>query len=293
MKLGRLPNDPSKRRLYLHHLPAVPPASVNFYSSIAGGGMLGNDQYGDCVFAANGHMVEQQTAVGSGSEVAVSTADVLAEYSRVTGFNPNDPSTDNGAQVQDGLNDLRKNGVAGFKIAAFAQINVSDMTTVKNAIAEFGSVDIGINLPNSAMDQFNAGQPWDVVANDGGIDGGHCVLVCGYDSAYLYLYTWGQLQRMTYAFWNAYVEEAWAPISWAWVNSKTGKDPEGLDLYGLGQAFTQLTGQPNPFPAPVPPPPPPPPAPTPPPTPVPPAPTPTPAPQPSWWAQLWSWIMSC
>jgi hypothetical protein len=258
---GRLPNDPAKPRLRMT-LTATPPASVNYYSSIGGGGMLGNDQYGDCVFAANGHLVEQQSKVGSGKEIPVMTAQALAEYSKVTGFNPNDPSTDQGAMVQDGLNDLRKNGLAGFKIAAFAELKVTDMTSVKNAIAEFGAVDIGFNFPAIAMTQFNEGKPWDVVKNDGGNDGGHCVLVCGYDDTYLYCYTWNAVQKMTYAFWDKYVEEAWAPVSQAWVNASTGLDPEGVSLATLGEEFSALTDQPNPFPVA--------PAPTPAPTPTPP-----------------------
>src|SRR6185437_645652 len=97
-KFGLKPNDPARERLHLgpEHLKATPPASVDFYNAIGGGGMLGNDQYGDCVFAANGHTVEQQTALGQGKEVTVTTAQALAEYSKVTGFNPNDPNTDNG-----------------------------------------------------------------------------------------------------------------------------------------------------------------------------------------------------
>jgi hypothetical protein len=286
-KFGRVPNDPSKPRLFLgpQHLKATPPDAVNFYSSIGGGGMLGNDQYGDCVFAANGHIVEQQTALGQGKEVPVTTQQALAEYSKVTGFDPNDPSTDNGAMVQDGLNDLRKSGLAGHKIAAFAEISVSDMNTVKNAVAEFGVVDIGFNVPASAMNQFNAGQPWDVVSHDGGIEGGHCVIVCGYDSKYLYVYTWNAVQKMTYAFWNKYVEEAWAPISQDWVNASTGLDPDKVDMSDLGAQFVALfPGQPNPFPNPSPVPPTPPPNPTPPPGPVP------PTPKPSWWDEFIQWL---
>jgi hypothetical protein len=247
--------------------------------------MLGNDQYGDCVFAANGHTVEQQTALGQGKEVAVTTAQVLAEYSKVTGFNPADPNTDNGAEVQQGLSDLRTAGLAGHKITVFAEINVADMNTVKNAVAEFGVVDIGFDVPFSAMDQFNAGQPWDVVANDGGIDGGHCVIICGYDAKYVYVYTWNAVQKMTYAFWNKYVTEAWALVDQEWVNNSTGLDPEKVNLYTLGQEFAALTGQPNPFPNPVPVPPNPP---TPPNPPVPPA----PPVKPTWWDEFIAWVNS-
>lgn len=285
-KFGRKPNDPSRPRLRLgpEVLKVTPPASVNFYSSIGGGGMLGNDVYGDCVFAANGHIVEQQTALGQAKEVTVTTAQVLAEYSKVTGFDPNDPSTDNGAEVQQGLDDLRKAGLNGHKIVAFAQIDVKDMNTVKNAVAEFGVVDIGFSVPNSAMNQFNAGQPWDVVANDGGIDGGHCVIVCGFDAKYVYVYTWNAVQKMTYAFWNKYVEEAWAVIDQDWVNAASGLDPDKVNLADLGAQWVALfPGQPNPFPAPIPTP-----------TPVPtPTPTPTPVPpgpKPTWWDEFVAWL---
>lgn len=278
-KFGRKPNDASRPRLSLgsEQLKATPPTSVNFYSSISGGGMLGNDQYGDCVFAANGHIVEQQTALGQGKEVAVTTAQALAEYTKVTGFNPNDPNTDQGAEVQQGLSDLRSSGLAGHKIAMFAEIKTTDMNTVKNAVSEFGVVDIGFNVPNSAMTQFDNGQPWDVVANDGGIDGGHCVIVCGYDSKYLYVYTWNAVQKMTYAFWKKYVEEAWAPISQDWINASTGLDPNKVDMADLGAQYAALTGQPNPFPNP-----------TPPPTPVPP--TPVPPVKPTWWDEFLVWV---
>src|ERR1700750_2435947 len=110
---GVIPNDPRKARLYFRIFAtpsAVSPASVD-YSAFPNIGMLGNDRYGDCVEAANGHLVEQQTYIGQGSEVSVTTAQVLAEYSKITGFNPNDPNSDQGTIIQDGLNDLRKDGL--------------------------------------------------------------------------------------------------------------------------------------------------------------------------------------
>lgn len=263
---GVVKNDPAKARLYFRMFRvagAVPPVSVDFtkFPSI---GMLGNDNAGDCVEAANGHIVEQQTSIGQGTEVPVTTAQAIAEYTKLTGYNPNDPNTDQGTMIQDGLNDMVKAGLNGHKIAAFAQLDVNNMNDVKLAVAEFGAVDIGFNFPASAMSQFNSGQPWDVVKGSP-IEGGHCVLVVGYDANYLYVVTWGAIQKMTYAFWTSYVDEAWAVISQDWVNAATGKDVEGVDLNAFGAQFTALTGQPNPFPG------------VPAPTPVP-TPTPTPVP---------------
>lgn len=223
------------------------PASADYYTGVSAG-MLLNDQLGDCVIAANGHIIEQQTFYGQGAEVTVTDAMALSGYETVGGYVPNDPSTDNGCVIADGLSWLRKTGMAGHKIAAYGEVSVSSMAKVQTAVAEFGAVDIGINLPNSAMDQFNNGKPWDAIRNDGGIDGGHCVVVVGYDASYLYVFTWGTVQKMTPAFWNKYVEEAWPVVSADWVSAVKNVDPEGVDLGTLGQEFTSVTGQPSPFP---------------------------------------------
>lgn len=283
---GVKPNDPRKARLYFRMFAkagAAAPASVDYYSQVTNIGMLGNDNWGDCVEAGNGHITEQQTQVGQGTEVAVTEAEALASYSAITGFDPNagppgNNPTDQGTMIQDGLNWLRKTGFGGHVIAAFAQLDPSNMTDVQVAVSEFGIVSIGFAFPQSAMDQFNNGQPWDVVPGSP-IEGGHCVVVAGYDADYLYVYTWGAVQKMTYAFWNEYVVgnggEAWAVISQDWVNQASGKDVEGVDLQAFGAQFAALTGQANPFPAPGPAP-----APTPTPVPVPPSPSPSPSPVP-------------
>ena len=88
-RFGRLPEDRSKPRLTLapHLRAAAPPASADWYSHVQAWGVLGNQDWGDCVFAGNGHIVEQQTALGEGDETIVTDTEALAEYSQVTGFN--------------------------------------------------------------------------------------------------------------------------------------------------------------------------------------------------------------
>ena len=265
---GVKPNDPNKARLYFkmfRKAGAAPPATVD-YSGFVPNDVLGNDQYGDCVYAADGHITVQQTFFGQGAAYVVSEQQALAAYSQMAGFNPADPNTDQGDTLQNGLDYMRKYGFGGHKIAAFAALDINNMDDIKLAVAEFGAVDLALDFPASAMQQFNAGKPWDVVSNDGGIEGGHCVLLVGYTDAYLYVATWGKIQKVSYAFFNKYFVEAWALISEDWVNAATGKDPEGVDKYDFGAQFAALTNQPNPFPAPDP-------------TPVP-DPTPTPDPGP-------------
>lgn len=250
-KLGRLPNDPSWPRVKLGaHLRDTPgqalPASVNWHDAVKSWGMLGNAEYGCCVFSGNGHLVELLTTYGDAPEHVVTETQVLAEYSRATGFNPAEPSTDQGAAVQTGLADLHKHGLAGVTIAAFAEVNPNDMSEVMTALLDLGGLSVGVNLPGAAQDQFADGQPWDLVPDDGGIEGGHCVVLAGYDPDYLYFITWGQVQKATYPWWERYVEEAWAVVSDAWV-APGGKDPEGVNLATLGREFTQITGHRDPL----------------------------------------------
>jgi hypothetical protein len=269
LRTGKRPAQPARPHLRLASgltaLPA-PPAQI-IYDAVPDWGMQGNDTVGDCVEAYVAHAIEQISLYANGSVSAVATADTIRLYSAITGYRPSDPSTDQGTNMQDAFTYWRKKGVfGGHKIAAFAAVSLANWSEIENAVAMFGAAGIGFNFPASAMDQFNAGQPWTVVRGSE-VDGGHCVMLIGYDADWLYVVTWGKVQRMDRKFWATYVDEAWVPITREVINSK-GLDAFGgvLDLASLGAAFATLTGEPNPFPSPQP-------APT-------PVPTPAPAPQP-------------
>ena len=259
-KLGRKPNDPSKPRVRLaaHLTGAAPPPSAH-WTDVPSWGMLANDEWGDCTCAGDGHLAELLTFYGQGTETPVSDTQALAAYSAISGFNPHagppgSNPTDRGATVQAALGYLRTTGIAGVKLAAFAEIQPGNMTAIKTACAELGGLSAGVNLPANAQQQFEAGQPWTAEADDGGIEGGHCIILAGYDPDYLYFVTWGKVQRATYGWWEKYGEEIWACVSTDWISAK-GADPEGVNLASLGAEFAELTGEPSPFgpaPAPVP-----------------------------------------
>jgi hypothetical protein len=242
-----------------HLTGALPPnpTAIDWLSSVKAWPMYGNDRWGDCVFAEIGHHIEVVTTYGQGATIVVSEADILAAYSAVTEFDPhagppgNNP-TDQGTNVADALSYWRKHGIAGHKILAYAKVNHQDSSEVDAAINLFGAVMVGVNFPRSAMAQFGAGQPWDVVTPDGGIDGGHAILVAAYDTsiAEREAITWGAKQKIADAWWFKYVEEVWAVIAPEWLNA-AGQSPEGINLTSLGEDFTEICpGQPNPFPAP-------------------------------------------
>jgi hypothetical protein len=215
-RLGKLPAQPARPQLRLAEiattLPAAPP-SADFYTAVPAWPMYGNDRYGDCVEAGTGHHVEQITRYGQGATVEVTDAAVLGMYSAVTGFNPADPNSDQGTNVQDALTWWRKApGLAGHSITAYASVDLNNAVEIKQAIAGFGAVGIGFNFPAYAMDQFNAGKPWDVQKANASIEGGHYVIVAGYDATYFYVITWGAVQKMTPAFFRKYVDEGWVVI---------------------------------------------------------------------------------
>jgi hypothetical protein len=241
-------------------LPAPPP-SADWQNSMIQWPMYGNDSVGDCTCAAVGHVINQLTFYGIGTEYEPTTAHVLAMYSAITGYNPADPNSDTGAYCQDVLAYWRKTGLEGHKIVAYAALDVSNLTEVHQAIAAFGSVYIGFNVTDAAEDDFDAGKVWDVKkgAND---LGGHCVPVGAYDATKKTLsgVTWAEKFTMTEAYWKQNVDEAWVILDQDGLNKALAYFAGSASFYELGQIFSALTGQANPVPVPAPPVPPTPPA---------------------------------
>ncbi|MFF7335462.1 hypothetical protein [Streptomyces sp. NPDC008150] len=268
-RLGKLPAQPARPQLRLSAVLrerfAAPPASCDWQSDTITWPMYGNDQVGDCTCAGVGHMVNQLTFYGTGTEIQPTDDSVLGMYSAITGYTPSDPSTDTGAYCQDVLAYWRKTGIEGHKIAAYASLDVSNLTEIKQAIAAFGTVYVGLTFPDSAMDQFNAGETWDVV-HGARNEGGHCVIVGAYGNRKFGLVTWGAETEMTEAFWKKYVDEAWVVLDADGLNRAGAYFSGSASFYALGELFALLTGETNPVPQPEPTPEP---APTPDPTPVP------------------------
>lgn len=271
--LGKLPAQPARPHLklsaVLREQADSPPPSADWQSDRITWPMYANDAIGDCTCAGVGHMVNQLTFYGTGTEVVPTEAHVVAMYSAITGYTPKRPTSDTGAYCQDVLGYWRKTGLEGHKIVAYASLDVSNLTEIKKAISLFGSVYVGLNFPGSAMDQFDNGQIWDVVKG-ARIEGGHCVIAGAYGDGKIGLVTWGAETEMTEAFWKKYVDEAWVVLDADGLTNAGAYFAGSTSLYELGGQFADLTGEKNPVPEPQP-------QPEPVPSP-PPAPTPSPAP---------------
>jgi hypothetical protein len=214
-----------------------PPRQFGHEYAIHGWGMLGNDEFGDCVpvGAAHEHMV------WTGGKINFTTDNVLGDYSAVTGFLRDDPATDQGTIMLDFLNYRRHTGIMDAsltrrKLGAFVRISTDNYAELLQAAYIFGAVGIGIEFPSSAAEQFDQGKPWKPVAG-ASIEGGHYVPVIARRSLALCV-TWGRLQPFTKAFYEKYCDEAYALLSPDFLTN--GRSPEGFDLASLNDALNSL-----------------------------------------------------
>lgn len=231
MRLGRKAIKRDTRTLafgnYLTPALPPPPPAADWSKGMTDFGMMLNDTLGDCTIAGCGHAVQVWTA-NTGTETTLPDSSILAAYEQWDGYDPNDPDTDQGGIELDVLNDWRKNGLAGHSLLAYADPSVASLDEIRQSIALFGGVYIGLSLPLTAQTQ----DVWDVVA-DGGVHaepgswGGHCVYVPSYDQNGFTCITWGKMKTMTLAFWNQYCDEAHTLLGQDWLTTKGS--PVGFD----------------------------------------------------------------
>jgi len=242
-RLGKLPVRIDVRTLSLgryvdrDRLPDPPP-SFDEATGVASWPMYANDRIGDCTIAASGHMIEAWTAAGRGGAVVISEQEVLDAFDHVK---LRDPATgEEGAIELDVLRYWRKTGIGGHRIGAYTRVSVHNQVLLKTAAWLFGGLYIGVQLPETVQTQ----DVWDWTGSltgpaRPGSWGGHAVNVVGYDADVLTVVTWGRLQRVTWSFWERYVDETYCIISEDFLQS--GKAPNGFDLAALEADLALVT----------------------------------------------------
>lgn len=245
MKLGKRPARKDAIKIkFGSYISGVAPPSKYSHTALETQSwqMLGNETYGDCVWAGAGHETMLWNAEAK-KTITFTDTSVLSDYSAVTGFNPNDPNSDQGTDMQVAASYRKKTGVvdaAGnrHKVGAYLAISLGNKDEFKTAMYLFGAVGLGIQFPSSAMSQFNAGKNWTVV-NSSPIEGGHYVPLVGYDSKYVYLITWGKLIKATWGFVSKYADEAVVYLSEEMLTS--GQSIDGFNLVQLETDLAKLT----------------------------------------------------
>jgi len=230
----------------LSKLP-TPPAEFGHGFALSDWGMLGNDNAGDCVFAGAAHetMLWRKEAH---LYYHFDDKGVLGDYSALTGFNPADPNTDNGADMQQAAEYRRTTGIVDslgwrHRVVAYMSLQVGNLSELYTAMYLFDSVGVGIRFPSSAMDQFNAGQPWSVVPGSP-IEGGHYIPAVGRQGGMIQTVTWGKLQLMTPEFYTAMCDEVIVYLTVE--NLLAGNTPEGFSLPTLLADLASLKPVPAP-----------------------------------------------
>jgi hypothetical protein len=217
------------------------PNACDLTGTMSSIGMMANDVLGDCTCATVGHMIQQWTAE-NGEQYIPSDSTIVDLYSKITGYTPGKPDTDNGAIVMDVLNYWRKNSVEGHSIEAYAYLNTKDIKDAKDSVFYFGNAYLGVSLPISAQDQ----EIWDVPCLGArgkgakGSWGGHAIPAVAYDPNYIYVITWGKIKKMTWDFYTTYCDEAYALLSTSWVLTRGA--PNGFQLAQLSDDLQAIQG---------------------------------------------------
>ena len=247
LKLGKLPAREGAVRLQLSRylLPAqlpTPPAEFGHDGSVASWQMLANDTLGDCVIAGGLHETMLWTSIGS-SIPPMDDAAAIANYEAIAGYDPDVPSSDRGTDVAHAASYRRRTGLvdaAGHrhKVGAYLALTPGDVQEHLLALYLFGAVGIGIEFPDSAMRQFNQGQPWHPV-HGAKIEGGHYISAVARRAGQLVVVTWGREQAMTDSFLTTYNDESYAYLSSEYL--RQNRNPEGVDLAALKRDLKALT----------------------------------------------------
>jgi hypothetical protein len=223
--------------------PTVAPRGWEYASGIQLD-MLANDTVGDCVIAAMMHYAQVETA-NTDNPLTPTKELALQTYSAITGYNPDDPSTDQGTDIQGqalpywkstGIPMLDKNGNQVLhKILGWASLDLSSIAQQRYACDTFGGILLGINCPQSAEDDTSN---WTYDPSSP-IIGGHGINMVGQGGAGWHINSWGLCIPGTWEFSLKLMDEAYAVVTAAWLNSQ-GKSPSGLDLDGLLAAMQGL-----------------------------------------------------
>ena len=260
LKLGKISYRKDKRDLKWKNyvdmsvLPQLPQPPFGHGDLIKNWLMLANDSLGDCVIAGSCHTAMLDNAE-AGNVVTFADQNAIAAYSVACGYNPSDPNTDQGCEIRSVLGYVNKTGLTDtngktHKIDAYVSLDQTNIQEIYESIFLFSNAKLGIQVPQSAIDQFNQNKPWTVV-HGSKILGGHDVEAVGVlANGSLQVITWGKTQEMTLPFFKKYCDEAWSPLSKEMLTSK-GVSLEGFNWTQL-EADLAAIGTPAPTPPPVP-----------------------------------------
>jgi hypothetical protein len=225
-------------------LPSVPTTPWGRAGLVKDYGMLDNDTLGDCVPAGTDHLIMLRNQV-QGTTIDFTNTNVVADYSAMTGYSPYIPFSDQGTDMQAAAAYWQNTGMvdsAGtrHKIDAYVDIQIGYIDEVLLSSWLFVGTGIGVNLPSSAEAQFDANEPWTVVANDSD-EGGHFFPIIDITAdGNLVGVTWGKEQVMTKAWLQKYMNFGIGYLSKDILNKVTNLSPNSYNYDALDQYLKEV-----------------------------------------------------
>jgi hypothetical protein len=281
--LHRRPRVKMSRLINPSILPDPPSAGTSYESPAdkAIRQMYLNDQLGDCVIAGIMHRMGIWTGNATGTPVIATQAQVIQWYGAIGGYDPKNPDTDQGCDMQTAADYCVTHGYPdGSKDLGVISVDATNPREVAQAMWLFEDLDFGMALPDAWISPFPSGDGfvWDV-SGDGDPSNGHCVagvdlLPGGSKSPGILIDTWAMTGTLTFKAIAQYAAETNGGTVLVHINADQlaqgmAKAPNGFDWGQLIAYFNAIGGN-VPVPAP---------APSPAPSPAPnPKPTPTPTP---------------
>lgn len=188
-------------RNYLRASMPPPPSSLDYSQPALPvlQNILGNNTLGDCVIAGGYHILGIETG-NAGKLWTPSMTDILTDYSKIGGYVPGDPSTDQGCDEITAMNYWTNHGFAdGSTLAGWVAIDPTNIVEVQTAQWLFEDLLFGLCLPDSCINPFPSqnGFVWGKGTPDQ--NNGHCIAGGGYNSDGVLIWTWGLTGLMTYA----------------------------------------------------------------------------------------------
>ena len=267
VKCGRKAPDPDKPKRFFREflkgpLP-TPPASYSFTpaAKLVASQMYLNDRLGDCVIA---QMCKQIGLWISNAGYApwIATDDqVIRLYSAVGGYNPSDPSTDQGCSMQTEYQDMQAGlpDLQGHKILGHLSVDPTNVELVKTLGWIFEGIGVGGCIADAYLNSA-PGFTWSYLPGDP--EAGHDVQMAGATPHGIEVWTWG----MTGTWLDDAYPRMLAPqlggemhvaISQESINRASQKAGNAIDWFSLCNYFNAQAGKivvvpPSPDPVPVP-----------------------------------------
>lgn len=261
-RLGLLPPRPESVKLkladHLDHMALLPkiPANYGHVDLIQRWGMLGNGPdgvdsdvpVGDCAICGPEHIIMAMNAAAGRPVPPFTYSSTIGMYTAITQYDPSQTQPDGSNPTDQGsdmtqvaqywqLNGFKDAAGGTHKIAAFLALNPQDLIQIGTAAYLFEAVGFGFNLPASAEQQFESGQPW--TPTDAQIEGGHFVPVLGRQAGNYQGISWGAPVTITPEFITEYATMAIVYLSQEMIDGQ-GKSVEGFDFAELAADLPDL-----------------------------------------------------